>query len=202
MSNINNMQNVKRVIRKFLWRILGVDNRHALWTFDHVFLDEDQYTTIGKFSYNNHALVYRWSNAPVQIGKYCAISYHVKMIVDDGGHCLDGVSSYPLFSTGVGDTRGIIIGNDVWIGLNTIILNGVKVGNGVTIAAGAVVTNDIPDYCVVAGVPARIIKRKCGAADAERMNHIAWWNWTDDVIKERRDDFKLPITEFIKKYGE
>lgn len=201
MSNNNNMQNVKRVIRQLFWRILGVDHRHALWTFDHVFLDEDQYTTIGKFSYNNHSLVYRWSNAPVQIGKYCAISYHVKMIVDDGGHCLDGVSSYPLFSKRAGGVQGIFIGNDVWIGMNVIILNGVNVGNGATIAAGAVVTKDVPDYCVVAGVPARIVKKKCSDDEVEKMNEIAWWNWDDEVVERRKKDFSLSITEFVKKYG-
>lgn len=57
--------------------------------------------------------------------------------------------------------EGITIGNDVWIGMNVIILNGVTIGNAVTVAAGAVVTTDVPDYCVVGGVPAKIIKHKC-----------------------------------------
>ena len=193
---------LKNKIRKFLWRMLGIEYHHILKMVDDVYLDEDSYTYIGLHSYNNHARVYRWSKSPLEIGKYCAISYGVKFVMDDGRHKTDVVSSYPFRYNMIGKDVGIFIGNDVWIGMNSTILYGVKIGNGVTVAAGSVVTCDIPDYCVVGGVPARIIKRKCSEEDASIMNKIAWWDWDENLINERYDDFKLSIPEFIVKYKE
>ena len=93
-----------------------------------------------------------------------------------------------------------IIGNDVWLGRNVIITNGANIGNGVIAAAGAVITKDIPDYAVVAGVPARIIRYRYTAEQIEHLNQIKWWDWTDEEIIERQDDLSLPIDEFIRKY--
>jgi len=194
------MNYIVKEIRKLLWRILGIDYSHILRLADHVFLKEDLYVSVGKHSYDNHAYVYRWSNAPLIIGNYCAISYGVKFVMDDGGHIVRKVSSYPSKKNEIGELRGITIGNDVWIGMNSTILYGVKIGNGVTVAAGSVVTCDIPDYCVVGGVPARIIKRKCTEEEAMVMNKIAWWDWDESLVDERYDDFKLSIPEFINKY--
>lgn len=194
------MNYIVKEIRKLLWRILGIDYSHILRLADHVFLKEDMYVSIGPHSYNNHAYVYRWSNAPLIIGKYCAISYGVKFVMDDGGHKANVVSTYPFKTNEIGEQGGITIGNDVWIGMNSTILYGVKIGNGVTVAAGSVVTCDIPDYCVVGGVPARIIKRKCTEEEAMVMNKIAWWDWDESLVDERYDDFKLSIPEFINKY--
>lgn len=147
-------------LRRFLWRVLGIDYNHMIRVVDMPYLKNDNFTTLGEGTYDNNALVYRWSDAPLVIGRYCAISYGVKFIMDDGKHYTECVSSYP-FKNRTPQKGGITIGNDVWIGMNVIILNGVTIGNGVTVAAGAVVTTDVPDYCVVGGVPAKIIKHKC-----------------------------------------
>lgn len=96
--------------------------------------------------------------------------------------------------------RRIKIGNDVWLGCNVLITNGVNIGNGVIAGAGAVITKDVPDYAVVAGVPARIIRYRYKPEQIEALNKICWWDWTDDQIRERYDDFYLPIDEFIEKY--
>lgn len=186
-------------IRKFLWRILGVDYKHILKDIDYVYLSEDKYTQIGDMSYNNNAMVHRWSDEPIIIGKYCSISYSVKFVVDDGSHCDNIVSSYP-FKTNKIRKKGISIGNDVWIGLGATILYGVTIGDGATIAAGAVVTKDVPPYTIVGGIPAKIIKYKCTEDEVIQMQKIAWWDWDKDTIKSRIEDFKLPISEFIKKY--
>ena len=191
---------MKKRIRSILWRLLGIDYNHIMRVIDAVYLKEDKHSTIGHKSYDNHALVYRWSDAPLEIGKYCSISYHVKFILDDGKHGYNQVTNFPFQSNELGDRCGIIIGNDVWIGMGATILNGIKIGNGVTVAAGAVVTQDIPDYCVVAGVPAKIIRRKCSPEEASAMNEIAWWNWSDDVIESRSEDFRLSFPYFISKY--
>lgn len=97
-------------------------------------------------------------------------------------------------------TRRIIIGHDVWLGHNVLITNGANIGNGVIAAAGAVITKDVPDYAVVAGVPARIIRYRYTAEQIEMLNKVAWWEWSDDKIRECYDDFYLDIEEFLKKH--
>ena len=191
---------LKTKFRFLLWRLLGIDYQHILKVIDDVYLVEDKYTSIGAHSYNNRARIYRWSDAPLRIGKYCAISYGVKFIMDDGRHKTNVVSSYPFKSNRIGENDGITLGNDVWIGMNATILYGVKIGNGVTVASGAVVTQDVPDYCVVGGVPAKIIKRKCSEEEAKKMNEIAWWDWDDELVEERRSDFEMTISEFVTKH--
>lgn len=96
--------------------------------------------------------------------------------------------------------RKITIGSDVWLGRNVIITNGANIGNGVIAAAGAVITKDIPDYAVVAGVPARIIKYRFLPYQIDALNKIAWWNWSDEKIRECYDDFFGDIDVFIRKY--
>ncbi len=194
------MMSIKDFARKWLWRLLGIDYYHALRATDCIFMREDRFSELGSHSYNNHACVYRWSDAPLHVGKYCTISFDVRFVMDDGKHKTHTVSSYPFSSRSVGKTQGITIGNDVWVGIGVTILYGVKIGNGVTVAAGSVVTKDIPDYCVVGGVPASIIKRKCSEEEVDEMNKIAWWDWPDDIIAERQKDFDMKIPEFIEKY--
>lgn len=188
------------IIRKLLWRILGIDYNHILKNIDHIYLKEDKYSQIGKMSYNNNAIVYRWSDEPIIIGKYCSISYNVRFVVDDGHHCDNHVTSYPFKPNKI-NKKGITIGNDVWIGIGATILYGVKIGDGATIAAGAVVTKDVPPYTIVGGIPAKVIKQKCTEKEVTQMQQIAWWNWDESIIDDRIDDFKLPISEFINKYN-
>lgn len=90
--------------------------------------------------------------------------------------------------------RKITIGSDVWLGRNVIITNGANIGNGVIAAEGAVITKDIPDYAVVAGVPARIIKYRFLPYKIDALNKIAWWNWSDEKIRECYDDFFVILT--------
>ena len=186
-------------LRRFLWRVLGIDYNHMIRVVDMPYLKNDNFTTLGEGTYDNNALVYRWSDAPLVIGRYCAISYGVKFIMDDGKHYTECVSSYP-FKNRTPQKGGITIGNDVWIGMNVIILNGVTIGNAVTVAAGAVVTTDVPDYCMVGGVPAKIIKHKCTEEEKSVMNEISWWNWSKDSIDANQADFNLPISDFINKH--
>lgn len=191
---------MKILLRRFLWKCLGIDYSYMMKLAGQPFLKYDAFTQIGKHSFDNNDLVYRWSNAPLVIGDYCSISFHVKFIVDDGKHCAHGITNYPFQSSNIGLKQGIFVGHDVWIGMNSVVLYGVHIGNGVTIAAGSVVTKDVPDYCVVGGVPAKIIKFKCTPEEVGKMNRIAWWNWPDNVIKDNLDDFRLSIPQFIEKH--
>lgn len=97
--------------------------------------------------------------------------------------------------------RRIEIGNDVWLGKNVIVTNYSNIGNGVIAGAGAIITKDVPDYAVIGGAPARIIRFRYSPEEIAMLNKIAWWNWTDDEIRERYNDFYLPINEFIQKYA-
>ena len=92
------------------------------------------------------------------------------------------------------------IGNDVWLGKNVIITNGAYIGNGVIAGAGSIITKDIPDYAIVVGVPARIIRYRYEPECIDALNRIAWWAWSDDDIRDRFNDFYLPIHKFIAKY--
>lgn len=93
-----------------------------------------------------------------------------------------------------------VIGNDIWLGHNVIITNYANIGNGVIAAAGAVITKDVPDYAVVAGVPARIIRYRYSPEQIEALNKICWWDWPDEKIRACYEDFYLPIEEFIQKH--
>jgi len=95
----------------------------------------------------------------------------------------------------------VTIKNDVWIGANAIILRGVTIGNGAVIAAGAVVSKDVPDYAIVGGVPAKVIKYRFNEEEICILNKSEWWNWSDEKVKELKPLFrnKNLFFEFLKK---
>ncbi|WP_374330133.1 CatB-related O-acetyltransferase [Soonwooa sp.] len=202
------------MIRKFLWRLLGIDYNQILNKLDYVLLKNDLYKEIGRGTYDNGAKVWRWTKSPLIIGNYCSIAHGVNFIVDEGYHQSSEISNYPFIHNKTTEEKcvkirntfqqkeGIKIGNDVWIGMNCIILPGVEIGNGVTIAAGSVVHQNVPDYAVVGGVPARIIKMKHNTETIQKLNKIAWWDWPIRKIDENRIDFYLSIEEFIQKYAD
>lgn len=182
-----------------------------------------QITECGKYSYGplcNHWLVER-------VGAFCSFASGSDVVQN---HPTDYISTHPFlfqsrdcnevfdkdynqyndrkwFFEGVlpqgriPKLKKITIGNDVWLGKNVIITNGANIGNGVIAAAGTVITNDIPDYAIVAGVPARVIRYRYSKEQINALNRIQWWNWSDDEIRERYMDFYISIEEFIEKYN-
>jgi acetyltransferase-like isoleucine patch superfamily enzyme len=97
-------------------------------------------------------------------------------------------------------TRGDIeIGNDVWIGRNARILDGVKIGDGAIVGAFAVIAKDIPSYSIVVGNPAEIKHYRFNEDQIKKLLEIRWWNWSDDVVRERLEDMK-DVDIFLKKY--
>ncbi|WDF62862.1 CatB-related O-acetyltransferase [Flavobacterium sp. KACC 22763] len=212
-------------IRKMFWRFLGINYYDYLKGRRHVYLKDAKWADIGSKTYDNGAFVWKWFNgSSLHIGKYCSIANDVNFVCDSGYHTESQITSFPLFheilekddnviinktSYAVKEITqqlkplksGIIVGNDVWIGMNVTILPGVKIGNGVTILAGAVVSEDIPDYAIVGGVPAKVIRFKHDKDNVEALNKISWWDWSEEKVKLNVNDFYLPVDTFIKKHS-
>jgi acetyltransferase-like isoleucine patch superfamily enzyme len=127
----------------------------------------------------------------VKIGNYCSIAPGVQRLV--GNHPYSNVSTHPLFykkefgvlSETHYDEKHLTIGNDVWIGVNAIITgNCSRIGDGAIIGAGAVVTHDVPDFSIVGGVPAKIIKYRFLPEDQKKLKDSCWWNlYPDELAK-------------------
>lgn len=148
-----------------------------------------------KFEENNVLYHYPINNDKLIIKKFCSIACNVKFLFNSANHTINSLSTYPfpLFYEEWNldrkdvvqswDNKGdIIIGNDVWIGYEAIILAGVTIGDGAIIGARAVVTKDVLPYTVVAGVPAKPIKKRFDDKIISKLLDIQWWNWLDEKI--------------------
>lgn len=161
---------------------------------------------VGAYTYTGMSTVIKHAS----IGKFCSISWGVS--IAGGTHNYKLISPHPfihLKSFGiVEENEGIEmerinIGNDVWIGTNASILSGVTIGNGVVIGAGSVVTKDVPNYAIVAGSPARIIKYRFSEEIIQLLNEVCWWDLPISVIKENIDLFKTELNlDSLKKLKE
>lgn len=212
------------IIRKYLWGVLGINFYNYLKGKNTTYLKDATWAEIGKKTYDNGAFVWKWYNhSTLEIGKYCSIAANVNFICDSGYHTESEITSFPLFHEILDKNDQVFIrnqffkvseisekirpkksdikiGNDVWIGMNVTILPGVKIGNGVTVLAGSVISTDAPDYAIVGGVPGKTIKLKHSKEIIDKLNKICWWNWPQDKIKTHINDFYLPIDIFIKKH--
>jgi acetyltransferase-like isoleucine patch superfamily enzyme len=164
--------------------------------------------TYGSLSGSPH-IVHYGENVQLTIGKFCSIADNVKIFLG-GNHRIDWVSTYPfnvIFEAGENikghpqSAGDIVIGNDVWIGEAAMILSGIKIGNGAVVAAGALVTKDIPAYCIAGGNPAKIIRQRFSDDIIAKLESIAWWNWD---ISKINDNIPLilqnDIDVFISKH--
>jgi carbonic anhydrase/acetyltransferase-like protein (isoleucine patch superfamily) len=96
----------------------------------------------------------------------------------------------------------VVVGPDVWIGHNAIVLPGRRIGTGAAIGAGAIVTKDVPDYMIVAGNPARPIRRRVDEATEAKLKAIAWWDWSPARLRAALPDFRrLDATAFAARYS-
>lgn len=144
-------------------------------------------------------VLYNYGGDSLIIGKFCAIATHVKFIMNGANHKLDGISTYPFPIFGYGwesamndlmnlPSKGdIIIGNDVWIGYDSLIMPGVKIGDGAVIAARSVVVKDIPPYTIVGGNPAVPIKQRFSNEEIEILLSVRWWDWEIEKITRNID---------------
>ena len=151
---------------------------------------------IGAYSYLSHGC--KVADARTTIGKYCSIG--VDVVLGTSRHPTDWLSTSPIqyikgfkgFPAGVApmmpnqhafeSTLPVVMGNDVWIGMRSIIMDGVKIGDGAVIGAGAVVTKDVPPYAIVVGVPAKLIRYRFDTKTIDRLLATKWWNEDDSVL--------------------
>ena len=183
--------------------------------------------TMGAGSYISTANISMW-NSHILVGKYCSIANDIKFLVG-GNHNYNAVTSYEIRSpeflryfneeqikeeenddlpvhtplpaniSKLFKTHQVIIGNDVWIGAHSTIVNEVSIGNGAVIGTGAVVAKDVPPYAIVVGNPARVIKYRFSKDIIRKLQAIKWWNWSPEKI------IKIPrifsnVEKFVEKY--
>jgi virginiamycin A acetyltransferase len=94
----------------------------------------------------------------------------------------------------------IAVGHDVWIGVGAMILSGVKIGNGAIVAAGAVVTKDVPPYSIVGGVPAKVIRMRLSDSQIAALEKIQWWSWPPEKVKANLEYFYGDVDAFIQRH--
>ena len=149
----------------------------------------------GKYSYGEPIILFESSGAKLYVGNFCSIAENVKIFLG-GNHNINWITTYPFghinkktFNLFNGDghptTKGdVIIGNDVWIGNNTTIMSGIKIGDGAVIAANSHVVKDVKPYELIGGNPAKHIKYRFTKEQIDKLLKIKWWDWTDEEINK------------------
>lgn len=149
------------------------------------------------FERNNVLYHYPINRDRLIIGKFCSIACGAKFLFNSANHTLSSLSTYPfpLFFEEWGlekrnvaaswDNKGdIVIGNDVWIGYEAVIMAGVTIGDGAIIGARAVVTKDVPPYTVAGGIPAKPIKKRYPEETIAALSELRWWDWPEERIAQ------------------
>ena len=148
------------------------------------------------FEKNNVLYHYPINGDKLIIGKFCSIACGAKFLFTSGNHALQSLSTYtfPIFFEEWGldpkdicrawDNKGdIVIGSDVWIGYEAVILSGVTIGDGAIIGTRAVVTKDVPPYTIVGGVPARPLRKRFDEKTIEKLEALRWWDWDEEKLR-------------------
>ena len=154
-------------------------------------------SSMGDYSYigRNSRLIH------ADIGKFCSIAGETK--IGMGTHTLDKVSTSPIFTetkngtkhswvkvSAVNPFKRVTVGNDVWIGVRTMVMGGVTIGDGAVIGAGSIVTKDVPPYAVVVGVPAKVIRFRFPQEQIDALLANPWWNLPEEQLREKIELFQ------------
>lgn len=180
----------------------------------------EEYTEVGAFNFFENVLMRRFSYT----GPFCFIqNAHIESFSNIAATVRIGPTHHPMDRAtmhhftyrrvmyGLRDSddeeffkqrteKVTHIGHDTWLGHGCIIMPGVRIGTGAVIGSGSVVTKDVEDYAIVAGVPAKKIRMRFDDFTILELKSIAWWSWEYETIKQRLDDFSLDINSFIAKY--
>ena len=152
------------------------------------------------FEKNNVLYRYPINGDKLKVGKFCSIACGAKFLFTSANYTMHSISTYPFpifFEewgldvtniTSAWDNKGdIVIGNDVWIGYEAIVLSGVTIGDGAIIGTRAVVTKDVPPYTIVGGIPAKPIRKRFSDEVISKLLELQRWNWPENRIKENID---------------
>ncbi len=158
-------------------------------------MDNDFVNDPAQFERNNVLYHYPVNHDRLMIGKFCSIACGAKFLFNSANHSLSSLSTYPFpifyeewgldrknVAEAWGNKGDIVIGNDVWIGYEAVILAGVTVGDGAVIGARAMVTKDVPPYTIVGGVPAKPIRKRFSEETISEMLALKWWDWPKERI--------------------
>lgn len=174
------------------------------------------FTYIADKEFESHVThLYEWNNDKLIIGKFCQIAAGVEFIMNGANHQMNSITTFPFFSLDKWDAEtpnkndmplkgDTVIGNDVWIGQNAVILPGVHIGDGAIIGCNSVVSKDVEPYTIVAGNPIRIIRKRFDDELIFLLEKFKWWDKTVEEIKEiipilTNSDLSV-VREYLKKH--
>ncbi|MFD6160601.1 CatB-related O-acetyltransferase [Nocardia sp. NPDC060256] len=147
-------------------------------------------------AFETRNVLYHYGPDKLIIGKFCALGTGTRFIMNGANHRMDGPSTFPFptmggswsdhfdLLTGLPSRGDTVVGNDVWFGNGVTVMPGVHIGHGAIISTGSVVVSDVPDYGIVGGNPARLIRNRYEDKDIARLLAVSWWDWPVDHITE------------------
>lgn len=183
---------------------------------DYTYYDDPSGAPAGPEGFETHNVLYHYefTGDKLVIGKFCAIARDAKFVMNGANHKISGISTYPfgIFGTGweaaipapeelpyKGDT---VVGNDVWLGYDCMVMPGVHIGDGAVVAARALVTRDVEPYTIVGGNPARVIRKRFDDETVAELLRIRWWDWDAAKITANLKAISGGDVEKLKKAGE
>lgn len=156
---------------------------------------------IGEYTYFSPTLaMHAWRPGErIIIGRFCSIGEGV-VLATGGLRRTDRAALFPFDESAYRTTSPTTIGHDVWLGMHAMVLGGVTVGHGAVVAAGAVVSSDVPPFAIVAGNPAQVMRYRFSDGTVRRLLRIAWWDWPIERIAAAREWFLGPIEAFVEHF--